>query len=141
MRVAVEVLHARATWTLNVVESGSRADGVQISVRPCQWNEPSTEGVIENAFSAVSCWTSLLKATLIGGQRQGLAVRRQAADTDRVRGRDAVHHRRVVEDRAEDGEPDEGRDEPKEPARRHPAQGNGSFTGQDDSTAPILANL
>ena len=52
-------------WTWKVDESGSLLDGVKIIVLPCQCNEPATEGVIEKASSAVSGFTSSLKATFI----------------------------------------------------------------------------
>jgi hypothetical protein len=40
-------------------------DGVKIIVLPCQWNEPGTAGVIENALCAVPGFTSSLKVTLM----------------------------------------------------------------------------
>ena len=49
------------TW--NLVERGSFADGVKIIVKPCQWKDPVTLGEIENARSAVSCFTPSLKST------------------------------------------------------------------------------
>src|ERR1035437_7276382 len=57
-----------ATWTWNLVESGSFADGVMISLDPCQKKVWGTEGVMEKAASAVSCLTGLLNSTAIEGR-------------------------------------------------------------------------
>src|ERR1035437_8786731 len=64
-----------AMWTWNVEERGSLFEGGKIMVvPPCQWNEPPTFGVIENAAWAPSCFTSSLKLNLPEGRTSARQV-------------------------------------------------------------------
>ena len=129
-------------WTWNVEDSGSLVDGVKIIVLPCQWNEPGTAGVIENARSAVSVFTSSLKSTLIEVPSGRGRCRCGRADADGIGRRDAIDGHGVVENgpqarRLPTSADSSRRNRPLVSQR----QSSGSSTGQDDSTAPILANL
>ena len=54
-----------ARWTWNFVERGNLADGVTISLEPCQKKVWATLGEIENADSALSFLTGSLNSISI----------------------------------------------------------------------------
>src|SRR5664280_950707 len=130
------------TRTWNFVESGSLVDGVKIIVRPFQWNDPVTFGVIANACSAVSFFTFSLKSTSTEVSRGDCPAAVTAEETWilKVGGmRSTKIALKMIAARTKPAMRAET-SRRKRPLLSQPKRFDAS-TGQDDSTAPILANL
>src|ERR1035437_9866144 len=130
-----------ATWTWNLVESGSFADGVMISLDPCQKKVWGTEGVMEKAASAVSCLTGLLSSTSM----EARVIARPLLDVLLIRIANVGGIRSTMMALYRTPDKSVNATSADRSLRKRPLLSRlsrlGRSTGQDDNTAPILAIL